>query len=64
MMCQSQPLKMLMSNENIHFGLDLINLYSIHFTLMKTHIGGLNTYEYTQISGPIFSISEKESQVN
>lgn len=41
------------------FGLDLINLYSMHFTSMNTHIGGPNIYECMQISGPVFSISEK-----
>lgn len=28
-------------------GLDLINVYSLHFTLMNHHINGLNTYEET-----------------
>lgn len=27
-------------------GLHLINLHSIHFTLMNTHRAGLNTYEH------------------
>lgn len=36
---------MFMLNENIYFGLDLINLYSIYFILMKIYIGGLNIYE-------------------
>ena len=45
-------------------GLDLMHVCSLHLTLMNSHRGGLNTYEYTSISCLVFSSHEKENPVN
>lgn len=41
------------------FGLNLINLHSIHFALMNSQVGGLNIYEHVYKWLAQFSLSVK-----